>query len=139
MNRILLTLIFSFILFACQKDDKDPVAGVEPIVGSWRLAAVEKIADGKSSWENVQNPDGNDLNFRYDGVIVDSQGRGICCGPGSLVINGNNFTIKPKTELDYGHCAAVNCVYCPTWEIEVKDNELTVSTCGQGKRKYVNL
>ena len=139
MNRILLTLIVPIILFACKKDDIDPVAGIEPVAGSWRQIAVERIVEGKTTWEDVSKPESNNLHFRNDGVVTDMEGKANCCGPSSLNINGNIFKIKPTTKLNYSNCALDLCLDCQEWKIEVTDNELILNLCGSSKTKYVRL
>lgn len=109
------------------------------ITGPWRLIEVEKgLAAGQTSWAPVAAGRGDTLSFRSDGVVLDGQGKPICCGPNTLIINGGIMPVKPQQPLAANPaCAQVNCVGCTTWELQFIGNELILTICNSQRMKYV--
>ncbi|MCF2488496.1 hypothetical protein [Dyadobacter sp. CY347] len=110
------------------------------VQGKWILTAVEKNAiDGtKNVWEAIVPGKADTLIFRSDGVILDTDGKPRCCAPGTLIINGNVMPVKPQVALPPNPlCAVVNCISCPSWEIELSGSEMIVTPCNNQRLKYV--
>ena len=141
MLRQLHIILFLFILLSCNSDSADmQPAALNSVAGTWRLIEIEKGGFGQKYWEATVANTGKDLIFREDGVILDSKSQSICCGPTSLLINGVFFEIKPSLTVTANPlCAVVNCVSCPTWEVEWRQNELIISYCDGTREKYTKL
>lgn len=142
MKRLLYIPLFLILLLSCKKDSIDGASSYmdfQTIQGAWHLIEIERTSlDNKNVWESVSSAQSDTLTFRGDGVILYTDGTPACCSPKSLIINGQLLDIKPQAALPANPlCALVNCVYCPTWEISLSDDQLIVSSCNSQKRKYV--
>lgn len=133
-----------FLLFLSMVQCRDKNAGPEtlqPLVAKWRLAAYERVENGKKVWKEADQQSPSFISFRFDGVVLDGKGLPYCCPPTALNINGKEFKIIPKTAIPENPiCAFVDCIGCPTWEIELTDDEFILSLCSIGSRsKYVRV
>lgn len=129
MKKLLIALMISHVLVACKKDAPEPEPEIAAIVHSWKLTAYENTVDGKKIWVPV---DGEPyyFSFRFDGLILDSNGLPVCCSPKAYYLNGVLFEVKPKAEVPVNvQCGLVDCISCDTWNIEQTGNELIVSLC----------
>lgn len=137
--KALWTLLFCLLLFSCNEKYLSPEE-IQPLVGKWRLEAVEPAGDVKK-WETVAPKDGYVFEIRYDGVILDANGLPACCTPKYLVFQEKKFSIEPKEPLaSNGMCASVLCVACDTWYLELQDNKLIVNHCNLGGRnRFVRM
>ncbi|WP_221393325.1 hypothetical protein [Dyadobacter sp. NIV53] len=114
-----------------------PQASFSSVAGTWRLIEIEKGGFGQKIWEVAAVNSAKNLVFREDGAILDSRNLSVCCGPTSLLINGDFFEIKPALAIAVNPlCAVVNCTSCPTWEIEWNKNQLIISYCDGTREKY---
>ena len=138
MKRLFYIPLLFILLFGCKKDkiDMQPDEIIEPLVGKWLLTESEQSVNGKKVWQPVNSNDPQYLVFRFDGVMFDKDGNAACCAPKELSINGNLFTIQPKTKVIYDNCVAVLCLYCPVFDIEYVGNQMIISYCGAGRVKY---
>jgi hypothetical protein len=144
MKRLLYLPLYFLVLLSCKKDNPDVQSAAEylsisSIAGSWKLAEVEKITiDKQKVWEAVPAAQSVVMIFRNDGVILNEDGKPFCCAPTSLIINDHLAEIKPQSPIPANEtCALVNCTNCPTWEIELKANEMIVTACNKTRMKYV--
>lgn len=132
MKGLTVILLLAIAFTACKKDSNEPVPAVKSIVGKWRLDAYERTINGLKVWEKITDNEPSYLSFRYDGVILGTNDLPVCCGPGSYKLNGNLFKIEPKGKLpENPQCTLVDCVGCPTWDMEQNGNELIISSCRQ--------
>ena len=142
MLRQLYFILFLFILLCC-KEDSDallPQAYFFSIAGTWRLTEIEKGTFGQKYWEPANVKPSDNIIFIANGSVLDSDSLKRCCSPTSLLINGQLLDIPPSTTLAPNPiCAVVNCVSCPTWEIEWKNDELIISYCDGSRQKYTRL
>ena len=135
MRRFFLFLFVTTAALACKKDD--PEAQLGKIAGTWELVAREELANGEYIWKDVQPASYNMLVIRPDGQVEDINGRPPCCGPNSLSIDGNLVKIPPREKAPDSWCQTVKCGACETWEIETRENQITVSACGSSRTRYM--
>lgn len=131
-------LLFLF-LFNCKKDKVDSQSDeiINPIVGQWLLTEAEQVVNGKKVWQPVTPTNPQYLVFRSDGVMFDKNGIANCCGPKELSINGASFRIKPKTKVNYDHCASANCANCTFMDIDYSGNQMIITNCNPVRFKYI--
>lgn len=140
MKKLLYALMFSLVLVACKSDDPKPEPEIAAIAHRWKLIASEKMVDGKKNWVPV---DGEPyyISFRFDGLILESNGLPPCCSPKAYYLNGVLFEVKPKLEVPPNtYCMSVDCIGCKTWDIEQTGNELIISLCepfSDRRSKYI--
>jgi hypothetical protein len=129
MRRIIYLLILPVILSACKKEHFDSIGEIEPLVGKWRLEAYEKTVNGQKTWEKVPDDQLSYLSFRFDGVILGSDGLPRCCAPKSFTLNGVLFIIEPKADVVHNPvCDLIDCFSCENWVINQNGGEIIVST-----------
>jgi len=136
------SLYFLLFLFMANCRDKNVAPEtLKPLVAKWRLAAYERVENGKKVWKEVDPQSASFVSFRFDGVVLDSKDLPFCCPPNSLNINEKNFKIIPKIALpENPTCALIDCIGCPTWEIKLLGDEFIKEDCGISlKRKYVRV
>ncbi|MCF0075736.1 hypothetical protein LZD49_35020 [Dyadobacter sp. CY261] len=138
MKTPLFSIILLFVLVACEKDSPKPDPEIKTIVGKWKHTAYEKNVNGSNIWVPIDG-EPNYIVFRYDGVILDSNG---CpnCAPKSYYVNGKLFEVIPKEAISISsQCPIVDCIGCATWDIDQSDNELIVTLCepSNTKSKYI--
>lgn len=138
MKNLLLLVIF-VSLVGCNEKRLSP-EDIQPLVGKWRLDAVENANDGKG-WETVPLKNAYYFEVRYDGVILDANGLPACCAPKYLNMNRKWFTIEPKETLPFNpECIAVSCLACDTWNLDLQGDTLIVSYCeGKGRNRFVRI
>lgn len=126
-------------LFNCKKDkvDSQPDEIIKPIVGQWHLTEIEQEVNGKKVWQPFTSTNPQYLVFRSDGVMFDINGFASCCGPKELSINGASFIVEPKTNITYGHCAAVSCAYCAVLDIDYSGDQMILTYCFGARLKYI--
>jgi len=128
MKRYLYILLVPLLLLNCKKEPA-PLPAIKEVVGRWRLDAVEKTVNGQQIWEKVPADPPSHLVFRFDGVILDENGLPWCCVPDSLIVNGTPFKIKPLASIpENPQCHLVDCAACSSWDLEQKENELTLTS-----------
>ena len=138
MLRQVYILFFLFLIQSCKSEDAGVMdADFVSVSGTWRLIEIEKGSFGQKFWEATGNKPAKNLIFREDGAILDSDSLAVCCGPTSLLINGQFFEIKPQqTVVVNPICAVVNCTSCPTWEITWNGNQMIITYCDGSREKY---
>ncbi|CAG5000003.1 hypothetical protein DYBT9275_02364 [Dyadobacter sp. CECT 9275] len=136
---IIVWVLVSVVFWNCKKDKEETPLPFESIVGRWRADAVENTVNGQKVWEKVLYTDPYYFSFRDDGVILDSRGLPACCSPDSLKVNGVAFKIIPQSGLpDNPACAYVDCVGCPSWDIQQNGDEIIISYCyGVQRAKFI--
>lgn len=128
MKRILYALLLPILLVGCKKDDFEPTALIKDLVGKWRLVAMETTVNGQKVWENASETRESYLVFRFDGVILKENGNRPCCAPGSLLVNGVPFTIKPLAPVPMlDGCINVLCSYIPNLILQQNADTLIVT------------
>lgn len=138
MKNILLLILF-IACFSCKDKYLTPEI-VQPLVGKWRVVAVEPV--GKNEWQYVTQNREYEFEIRYDGVVLWPNGLPACCAPNKLNINGKTFKIEPQSRLpENPQCSLVNCVYCETWYMDLQDDVLTIRYCngGVGRARYTKI
>jgi len=140
MKRLFYIPLFLLIALACS-DDKDAVQADSAIPNSdtkWLLTETEQNVNGKKVWTAVNTLQPEYIIFRYDGVILNGDGKASCCSPKSLLINNKTFEIKPQSEISYNvDCAAVFCAPCPVWDVEMNGSEMIIAQCQNPRNKYI--
>ena len=140
MKKLLFALMISLVLVACKKDNPEPEPEIAAIVHKWKYAAYEKTVDGKKIWVPADG-EPNYISFRFDGLILGSNGLPPCCSPKAYYLNGVLFEIKPKATVPINvQCSFVDCIGCDTWDIEQTGNELIISLCkpfADRRAKYI--
>jgi hypothetical protein len=138
MKNFLLLLVF-VSLAGCKERDLSPEE-IQPLVGKWRLDAVEPAEDVKR-WEIVPPKNAYLFEIRYDGVILDANGLPACCAPKYLKKGKKVFLIEPKEALPQNpQCALVSCLACDTWNMDLQGDTLIVSYCsGSGRNRFVRM
>ncbi|GLU51949.1 hypothetical protein [Dyadobacter frigoris] len=139
MKRLFYIPLLFIFLFNCKNDKIDARQDeiIKPIVGQWRLTEIEQEVKDKKIWQPVDSITSQYLVFRSDGVMFDKNGIANCCGPKELSINGASFRIKPKTKVNYDHCAAANCAYCAVMDIEYSGDQMIITNCNPVRFKYI--
>ena len=131
-----LVFLLSVVLLSCG-DKKLGPEEISPLVGKWRLEAVEE-ATGEKKWKPISAKEGYVFEVRYDGVILDAGGLPACCAPSSLLFNGQKFVIEPKESLPQNpSCALVLCMACDTWEMNLQNDTLIVRYCSSAGNRFV--
>ncbi|MPR33737.1 hypothetical protein [Salmonirosea aquatica] len=126
MKRYLYILAIPLFLLNCKKDEvPDPLPTIKELVGRWRLVATETTVDGEKVWESATAS--YYLIFRFDGVILNENGNRPCCTPGSLIVNGVPFTIKPLAPVSSEFCGNVSCLYMPNLILQQNADTLIVT------------
>lgn len=140
--KYLLSCLLFLSMTQCRDKNVAPET-LQPLVGKWRLEAYEVTNNGKKEWVIAYDnqTSANYLIFRSDGAILQGNGLGICCGPNALNINGKTFEIKPQSPIpDNPGCALIDCIGCPTWKLELSDDEFILNLCSlSSKSKYVRV
>ncbi len=136
MNKVSILLLF--LLFLGCKKDPEPSPIIKEIVGRWRLVATEYTENGKTT--RTEATTASYLIFRFDGLIVDKDGLPGCCAPGSLIVNGAPFQIKPLAPVPRNDaCARTSCAACDHLDLtQDRDTLISSSSCfGDYKGFYV--
>lgn len=139
MKKLLCVLMLPLLLITCKKDDPEPEPEIASIVGKWRHIAYETTVDGEKVWVPAE-PQIQTITFRYDGLILGSDGLPPCCRPKSYHVNGVFFKVIPKTTVPgNAQCAFVDCIGCETWDIEQAGNDLIITLCEptSSRSKYI--
>ena len=145
MKRLLCIPILVMMLLGCKSNENDSVAAqsaaLQSIFGKWLMTETEQVVNGKLVWAKATTLTPVYLSFSPEGVPLDSDGLAFCCGPDELYVNGSNLKIDPKARLPYLNeaCSKVNCISCPTMDIEQSGNEIIVSYCQGARIKYVRI
>ena len=143
MKRLLYVPILVMMLLGCKSNENDSVAAqsaaLQSIFGKWLMTETEQVVNGKLVWTKATTLTPVYLSFSPEGVLLDSDGLAFCCGPDELYVNGSNIKIDQKAKLTYFNeaCATVNCIGCPTMDIEQSGHEMIVSYCQGGRVKYI--
>jgi hypothetical protein len=134
-----LSLLIFVSLVGCNKKHLSPEE-IRPLVGKWRLDAVEP-AETVKRWETVLQKDAYYFEIRYDGVILDANGLPACCAPKYLKMNQKLFLIEPKESLPQNpKCALVLCLACDTWNLDLQGDTLIMSYCtSEGRNRFVRM
>lgn len=144
MKRLFYIPLLFLLLLNCKKDkiDTEPEEIMKPLVGKWRLTEVEQIVNEEKVWVPFVGYEAIYMNFRFDGILLDENGKAFCCVPQIYNINNTRFEVKPRASVSYSaNCSTTNCgvAFCPTYDIEVSSNEMTISNCNSFKSKYLKL
>jgi len=126
MKQILYAFLLPILLIGCKKDDFEPTAQIKDLVGKWRMVAMETTVNGQKIWENASETRESYVVFRFDGVILNENGDQPCCTPGSLIVNGVPFTIKPLAPIS-SECISASCVLIPYWNLQQTADTLIVT------------
>ena len=133
-------LLLLVLLLSCNRLQRVAPAELKPLVGRWRLMATQQTTLGETSWDNVAATPATDLFVRYDGVLLEAEGRQLCCAPPALRLNGALIPIEPRTEVPTNPaCASIRCLTCPAWIIDLADNEFIVTYCDGGRARYARV
>ncbi len=133
----ILLLIFSASVFlGCEKRELSSEE-IRPLVGRWNLEAVESN-ETTNEWKPIIAEQSDAFQIRYDGVILNEEGLGICCSPKSLTFNQRVFVIRQKEAIPPNPlCSLVDCAVCETWNFDLKNDTLIVSFCLGGRSRFV--
>ncbi|WP_229214307.1 hypothetical protein [Dyadobacter flavalbus] len=146
MKRLLYLPLYFLVLLSCSKDSQEVQSAAEflnagsgSFAGSWKLTEKEKVTiDDQKIWEPVSASQQYTMILRYDGVILNADGKPACCPPTSLIINDHLLDIKPQSPIPTNEaCELVNCINCLTWEIEFTGNQMIVTACNSPRMKFV--
>ena len=140
MKRLIYIPLFLIIVFACAEnnDAERPVAALPTSDSKWLLTETEQLVNGKKVWVAVSTLQPEFLVFRYDGMILNGDGKASCCYPKNLLINNTSYEVKPQSAVSYtSDCSSVICAPCPIWDIEMKGSEMIIAQCQNPRNKYV--
>ena len=134
-------LLLFLVLAGCNRVEKVSPEALKPLVGRWQLVAQRNLQSEEKEWVEVPAAEASFLIIRYDGVVLDAEGRGLCCGPGTLKLNGTEYPIEPKAEVPFNDvCALVNCAGCPVWDIALDGDTFVLTGCwGGGQSRYARV
>jgi hypothetical protein len=140
MKKLLLYFLLFLTTVGCREKTLSPEE-LQPLVDKWRYAAYEKIVNGNKVWQDTDSLSPSFISFRFDGVVLDSQGLPRCCAPSALNINGKKFEIIPKAEVPRNPtCDYIDCIMCSVWSIDLKGDTFFLENCVNGLRyKYVRV
>lgn len=142
MKRFLYIPLLFILLLNCKKDkiDSQPEEIMKPLVGKWYLAETGKSVNGLTVWTPFPGSEAVYLNFRFDGVLLDENGKASCCAPKIFTINNTRFQVIPRAAISYSaDCSAVYCSSCPFYEIEVNGNEMFLTYCDSSRARYIRV
>jgi len=135
MNRLILFILIGFAFTTCKKDERDPVAELAAITGTWK-----PIARTSSDFVTtpVTNPEPDVIEFRYDGVMLNKNGFRPCCTPLSYTVNGIYMNIKPQApaELD-PVCATASCLSCQNFQVMQDNPDELITYCNGFSTRFV--
>lgn len=129
-NAFPLLFLLLFITWSCKKKEEQPtpVNGAELIVGTWRLVSYQTFENEEVVWREPETS--SLLTFRYDGVMLDSDGLPSCCLSTRYIINGSEFKVQPLSPLPENPvCALVYCTSCEAVDISVSGDEMKINFC----------
>lgn len=140
MLRQLSILLFLFLTLSCQKDSMDVPSDAlaESVAGVWHLSEKEAGSFGKKYWEDAKATPKDHRIILGNGSVLDTDSLSVCCAPTSLLINKNLIEVKPNPSLTVNPlCALIECVSCPTWDLEWTGNQLIITYCDGTRLKYL--
>ena len=113
----------------CHRVEKVSPEALKPLVGRWQL--VDSAGGG--SYPIVI--------IRYDGLLLDSHGSYLCCGPRMVRFNGTEYPFEPREQVPSNETCALNrCVaWCPVWDIALDGNALVLTDCWGGRSRYARM
>ncbi|TLV03738.1 hypothetical protein [Dyadobacter luticola] len=137
------TSIFLLLLLAvmgCEKEPVEPNPLIKPLVGKWKLTAIQIEGAGIKSWQDLPFDALNNIEIRHDGVILDYKQEGVCCHPASLNINGSIVLITRTLKVpDNTNCVS-SCIQCQVWTFALANEEMTLTGCVPSDvKKYKKL
>ncbi|WP_159470633.1 hypothetical protein [Dyadobacter sp. 3J3] len=139
MKRLFYIPLLILFLFNCKKDkiDTQPDEIMKPLVGRWNLKETEQIVNGEKVWVPFAGSEAVYTNFRFDGIELDENGKASCCAPKIYNINNTIFEVTPRVAVAYDYdCTLVDCMPCPSYDIEVNGNQMMISRCSLARSKY---
>jgi hypothetical protein len=131
MTRLSLFVLFLFVLTECKREDPEPLAEVESIVGKWRAVQTTQTLGDSTTTQSVPNANAWVYEFRFDGVLLNKNGNRPCCIPSIFLLNGNEFKPSPSipVELDPS-CDYALCASCPEMNItQTSPDTIRIETC----------
>jgi hypothetical protein len=118
--------------------DYPSMVDTESVAGTWHLSEKEMGSFGKKYWIDAQGTSKDIRVILPDGSILDADSLMICCAPTSLLINKRLVELKPNPSLTVNPlCALMECVSCPTWDLEWAGNQLVITYCDGTRLKYL--
>ncbi|MFC6193988.1 hypothetical protein ACFP1I_20405 [Dyadobacter subterraneus] len=144
MKRFFYFPLLFILLLGCKKDkiDTQPDEIMKPLVGKWYLAEVEQLVNGEKVWVPFVGYEKIFMNFRFDGILLDENGKTFCCVPQIYNINNTRFEVKPRAAVSYSaNCSTTNCgvAFCSIYDITVSSEEMTISNCNSFKSRYLKV
>jgi hypothetical protein len=141
MRKFMYFLFLILALSNCKKDDPEPDAIIEGVVGSWRLIEIENTIDGKKVWQDVEEGEQTIFTVRFDGVLLDESGFAYCCPASRFIVNGTTYHVVAKAEITLNPiCVLASCAPCDNWEIQHQGDEMITNGCFNAvKSKYIRI
>lgn len=142
MKRLFYLPFLFILLLNCKKDkiDTEPEEIMKPLVGKWYLAENERTINGDKGWIPFVGFENVYLNFRYDGVILDDNGKASCCATKIFNINNTRYEVVPRAAVSYSDdCSTIYCSSCPSYDIEINVSEMIISYCDSSRAKFIKV
>jgi len=110
----------------------------ESVAGLWHLSEKEAGSFGKKYWIDAQATSKDSRIILRDGSILGEDSLTVCCAPTSLFINKRLIEVKPNPTLTTNPlCTLIECISCPTWDLEWAGNQLIITYCDGTRLKYL--
>ncbi len=131
-------MLLVLLAWSCKKSEDLLYSGnFSNLQGKWELVATESGALSGASWYPVSSGQVQFIYFRSDGVLTDSAGLPACCSPKAYIINNKLFDLNPDFLPDNPACKSIKCAICQYYDIQISGNEMIVTPCNEGRKKYV--
>ena len=138
MNRGILLILLAFAITNCKKDaPAEPPKEIAGIVGAWRSTEYTEMRGDTIIKHVIPKERSRVIIIRFDGVILDEDGKQSCGTPDSYLLNTKLIEVKPlipiPTRMD---CTGLVGVPCPQrFKInQASPDEITAEFCSVATR-----
>lgn len=139
MNKNILLILLGFAITNCKKDEPGPPPEVASIVGRWRTVEYTEVKGDSILTHSIPKEQSRIIIFRFDGVMLEENGKQSCGTPGAYLLNDKLIEVKPQepvpTTID---CTGLVGIWCPEYFkiIQRSSNEIATEWCTM-KLRYV--
>ncbi len=99
-------------------------------MGKWELVAYETMEDGERVWKETEGDSGYKFMFRFDGVILDSEGLPACCTLPYYFVSGVRFDVVPGAPVkDNPRCSLIDCLPCAEANYDLQEDGSLIYYC----------
>ncbi len=134
-------LLVLLAILSCRRDNDIRPREADILVGKWDRIAYETPMRRGEVWVETPGDGIPDLIVRSDGVLLDSQGRGLCVQPDQLLVNGKVWKVKSQSPVPINEgCYLAYTTLCESMEFQVTDDNLLSLGCsGKYATRYRRL